>query len=163
MQFLFLKFRKVGWDCVHLVRRPLIVLLYQPRMVDEYGAFGGMKIGRGNRSTRRNPAPVPFSLPHIPHDPTWDRTRAPAVGNRRLTAWGMARPLIGSYFHFYVSPCTWMFCSGEWNLWNYAVSCYHRNECRTVIIFMDVCYVEGHKWAVIFSNNEWLPMEPGSL
>jgi hypothetical protein len=29
-------------------------------MIDEgdYGAIGGMKIGRGNRSTRRKPAPV---------------------------------------------------------------------------------------------------------
>jgi hypothetical protein len=28
---------------------------------DEYGAVGGMRIGRGNRSTRRKPAPVPIS------------------------------------------------------------------------------------------------------
>jgi hypothetical protein len=27
------------------------------------GAFGGMKIGRGNRSTRRKPAPAPFCSP----------------------------------------------------------------------------------------------------
>jgi hypothetical protein len=25
-----------------------INLLYQPRMIDEYGTFGGMRIGRGN-------------------------------------------------------------------------------------------------------------------
>jgi hypothetical protein len=38
-------------------------LLYQPRMIDDdYGAVGGMRIGSGNRSTRRKPAPVP-SLP----------------------------------------------------------------------------------------------------
>jgi hypothetical protein len=31
-----------------------VVLLYQPRMIDDdYGAVGGMGIGRGNRSTRR--------------------------------------------------------------------------------------------------------------
>jgi hypothetical protein len=37
-----------------LVRRPLFDLLYQPRMIDddECGAVGGMRIGRGNRSTR---------------------------------------------------------------------------------------------------------------
>jgi hypothetical protein len=41
--FLFL----VGWDWVHLVRRPLIGLLYQLRMTDdECGTVGGMRIGR---------------------------------------------------------------------------------------------------------------------
>jgi hypothetical protein len=44
-------------------------LLYQPRMIDDaYGAVGGMMIGRGNRSTRRKPAPVPLCPPQIPHD-----------------------------------------------------------------------------------------------
>jgi hypothetical protein len=48
------------------------------------GDIGGM-IGRGNRSTRRKPAPVPLCPPQTPHDvPT--RTRAVAVGNQRLTA-----------------------------------------------------------------------------
>jgi hypothetical protein len=41
------------------------------------GAVGGMKIGRGNRSTRRKPAP-----PQIPHDQTRARTRAAAVGSQ---------------------------------------------------------------------------------
>jgi hypothetical protein len=45
-------------------------LLYQPQMIndDDYGAIGGMRIGRGNRSTRRKPAPVPLCPPQIPHD-----------------------------------------------------------------------------------------------
>jgi hypothetical protein len=44
-------------------------LLYQPRMIDDdYGAVGGMRIGRGNRSSRRKPAPVPVCSPQIPHD-----------------------------------------------------------------------------------------------
>jgi hypothetical protein len=68
-------------------------LLDQPRMIDDdYGAVGGMRIGRGNRSTRRKPAPVPLCPPQIPHDLTWDRTRAATVGSRQLTAWAMARP-----------------------------------------------------------------------
>jgi hypothetical protein len=46
------------------------------------GEFGGMKISRGNRSTRRKPAPAPLCPPQIPHD----RTRAAAVGSQRLTA-----------------------------------------------------------------------------
>jgi hypothetical protein len=62
-------------------------LLYQPRMIDyDYGAVGGMRIGRANRSTRRKPAPVPPCPPQTPHDLTWDRTRTSAVGSQRLTA-----------------------------------------------------------------------------
>jgi hypothetical protein len=37
---------------------------------DEYGAVGGMRIGRGNRSTRRKPNPVPLCPPEISHDLT---------------------------------------------------------------------------------------------
>jgi hypothetical protein len=50
---------------------PLLTsLLYQPRMIGDgdCGEIGGMKIGRGNRSTRRTPAPVPLYPPQIPHD-----------------------------------------------------------------------------------------------
>jgi hypothetical protein len=42
----------------------------------ENGEFGGMKIGRGNRSTRRKPTPAPICLPQIPLDQTLARTRA---------------------------------------------------------------------------------------
>jgi hypothetical protein len=40
-------------------------LLYQPQMIDEgvCGAIGGMKIGRGNQSTRRKPSPAPLGPP----------------------------------------------------------------------------------------------------
>jgi hypothetical protein len=57
-------------------------LLYKPQMRDEgdYGAIGGgLKIDRGNRSTRRKPAPAPLCPPQIPHDQTRARTRAAAV------------------------------------------------------------------------------------
>jgi hypothetical protein len=54
-----------------------IGLLYQPRMIDdECGAVGGMRIGRGNRSTRRKPAILPLCPPQIPHDLTWARKQA---------------------------------------------------------------------------------------
>jgi hypothetical protein len=53
---------------------------------DDCGAIGGMKIGRGNRSTRRKPAPSTFCPPQIPLDQTRARTRAAAVGCQRLTA-----------------------------------------------------------------------------
>jgi hypothetical protein len=44
--------------------------------------FGGMKIGRVNRSMRRKPAPAPLSPPQIPLDQTRDRTRAAGVGSQ---------------------------------------------------------------------------------
>jgi hypothetical protein len=34
------------------------------------GEVGGMKIGRGNRNTRRKPAPAPLCPPQIPLDQT---------------------------------------------------------------------------------------------
>jgi hypothetical protein len=45
-------------------------LLYKPQMIAEgdCGAIGGMKIGRGNRSTRRKPTPAPLCPPQ---NPTW--------------------------------------------------------------------------------------------
>jgi hypothetical protein len=48
-------------------------------------------IGRGSRSTRRKPAPVPLCPPQIPHAAR-TRTRAVAVGSQRLTAWATAGP-----------------------------------------------------------------------
>jgi hypothetical protein len=48
------------------------------------GEIGGM-IGRGNRSTRRKPAPVPLCPPQTPHA-ALRRTRAAAMGSQRLTA-----------------------------------------------------------------------------
>jgi hypothetical protein len=59
-----------------LVRRPLTGLLYQHRMMDdECGPIGGMRIGRGSRSTRRKPAPVPLCPPQSPHDLCWNPGR----------------------------------------------------------------------------------------
>jgi hypothetical protein len=48
------------------------------------GEIGGM-IGKGNRSTRRKPAPVPLCPPQTPHA-VRTRTRAAAMGSQRLTA-----------------------------------------------------------------------------
>jgi hypothetical protein len=45
------------------------------------GEFGGMKIGRGNRSPQRKPAPPPLCPLQIPPDQTRARTRAAAVGS----------------------------------------------------------------------------------
>jgi hypothetical protein len=40
----------------------------------EVGEFGGIMIGRRNRSTRRKPAPVRLCPPEIPHDLTGRET-----------------------------------------------------------------------------------------
>jgi hypothetical protein len=71
-------------------------LLYKPQIIDEgdCGASGGMKIGRGNRSTRRKPAPAPLCPPQIPHDQIQAQTRAAAVGSQQLIAWAMVRPFL---------------------------------------------------------------------
>jgi hypothetical protein len=55
-------------------------LVYKLQMIDEddCGAIDGMKIGRGNRSTRRKPAPAPLCPPQIPYD----QTLAPTPGRR---------------------------------------------------------------------------------
>jgi hypothetical protein len=81
-----------GWspNWVPSARRPLTGLLYLPRVM-ENGEFGGMNC-RGNRSTRRKPAPAPLCPPQISLDQTRDWTRAAAVGRQRLTASAMARP-----------------------------------------------------------------------
>jgi hypothetical protein len=44
-------------------------LLYQAQMIGDgdCGEIGAVKIGRGNRSTWRKPAPAPLCPPQIPH------------------------------------------------------------------------------------------------
>jgi hypothetical protein len=79
-------------------------LLYKPQLIDEgdCGAVGEKKNGRGNRNTRRKPAPAPLCPPQIPHDQIRARTRVAAVGSQRLTAWAMARPL--THQHLLLAP-----------------------------------------------------------
>jgi hypothetical protein len=85
-----------GVRLIALFTAAITSLLYQPRMIDDggCGAIGGMNIGRGNRSTRGKLAPTPLCPLQFPHDLTRAWTRAAAVGNRQLTAWAVARPLV---------------------------------------------------------------------
>jgi hypothetical protein len=55
---------------------------------DDYddGEYGGLKIDRRNRSTRRKSALASLYPPQIPLDQTWARTWAAVVGSQRLTA-----------------------------------------------------------------------------
>jgi hypothetical protein len=64
-----------------------------------------MRIGRGNRSIRRRPAPMPHCPPQIPHDLTWDWTRAAAVGTNRLSYDTISSgDLVFSPTYLYISP-----------------------------------------------------------
>jgi hypothetical protein len=63
-------------------------ILYQSQMIDDgdCGAIGGMKIGRGNRSTWRKPVRAPLGQPYIPHDHTGPRSRAAVLESQSLAA-----------------------------------------------------------------------------
>jgi hypothetical protein len=68
---------------VHSALRPPMAYWPAPGDYDD-GEIGGM-IGRRNQGTRRKPDSVPFCPPQIPHAAR-TRTRAAAVGSKRLTA-----------------------------------------------------------------------------
>jgi hypothetical protein len=53
---------------------------------DECGEVGGIRFGRGNRSTRRKPVSVPLCPLQISHELTRARTQTGAVASQRLTA-----------------------------------------------------------------------------
>jgi hypothetical protein len=71
---------QLGPLCTAATHRPIVPA---PDDCDD-GEIGGM-IGRGKRSTRRKPAPVPLCPPQSPHA-AQTRLRAAAVGSQRLTA-----------------------------------------------------------------------------
>jgi hypothetical protein len=50
------------------------------KMINECGAAGGMRTGRGNWGTRRKPVPEPLCPPQIPQDLSWNQTWATTVG-----------------------------------------------------------------------------------
>jgi hypothetical protein len=92
-------------------------LLYKPQRIDEgdCGAIDGMKTGRGNRSTRRKPAPAPLCPPQIPHDQT--RAIAQAFSRRLPTAavrvhvgFGVDKVALGQVFvEYFGFPCQFSF------------------------------------------------------
>jgi hypothetical protein len=99
-------------------------LLYQPWIADnddECGAVGGMRIDRGNRSSRRKPASVPL----CPSQTSRARTRTTGVGSRRLTAWTMARSNLRPCFIVYILLCVTMwFRQPTKQIWNKPITLY---------------------------------------
>jgi hypothetical protein len=73
----------IGWKFEHLFE------IVQRRR--QYRAVGAMRIGRGNRSTRRKPAPFPLCPPEIPHDLIRVWTSDVAVEDRIITTWATAQ------------------------------------------------------------------------
>jgi hypothetical protein len=69
------------------------------------GAICGMKIDRGNRSTRRKPDPTPLCPPHIPYDKNRARKGAAEEGSRRLTAWTMVPCRLNGMSHRNILLC----------------------------------------------------------
>jgi hypothetical protein len=69
------------------------------------GEFGGMTIGRENRSTRRKLAPVPLRLPQIPLDQTQARTRGRRGGKPETNrlSYGAALQHINSWIYTEIS------------------------------------------------------------
>jgi hypothetical protein len=70
-----------GWspNWVHSARRPLIGLMYMPRVIVRMENLLKLRLAGGNGSTRRKPAPAPLCPPQILLDQTRARTRAAAV------------------------------------------------------------------------------------
>jgi hypothetical protein len=66
-----------------------------------------MRIGKGNRSTRKKSAPVPLSAPQIPQDLTRVRTWPTVFGSRLLTAWAMAQPVV-TIPNMHLQHTTWL-------------------------------------------------------
>jgi hypothetical protein len=77
----------VKWDWGCLVCWSLFGLLSQPQIIDEFVAFGGMRICKGNWSTWRKPAQAPLYSPHIPYVLTWYQIWVTTVRSQWLTAY----------------------------------------------------------------------------
>jgi hypothetical protein len=112
--------RQSIWYCGHYW--PIV---QAPDDDGDCGVNGGMKIGRGNRSTRRKPAPMPLCPPQIPHDLTRARTRAAAVRSQWLTAGllftnqlteTVRRPEVQHEIHFYFHVFTVCLSKTDFNV-----------------------------------------------
>jgi hypothetical protein len=75
-----------GWSpkWVHSARWSLLAYCNSTWWLCEVGEFGGMKIGRGKRSTRKKPASAILCPPQILLDQTQAWTEAAAMGSQRL-------------------------------------------------------------------------------
>jgi hypothetical protein len=83
---------------------------------------------QGNRSTRRKPTPVLLHWRQNPHNPTWDRTQAAAVGNRRLRKRQITRQDGGNKISSLQPAWANLRCYWRWRFFcrRVAMKCAHR-------------------------------------
>jgi hypothetical protein len=121
--------------------------------------FGGMKIGRGNRSTRRKPATVPLCPPQIPLDQTpgsnpGRRGGKPATNYKWICSRNNSISLI-------FSKCFWLHCHSQIvdsnGIWNHFIFL-HSYENEMLFCWLNLLRDEGHlsniqKFNFIFQEN----------
>jgi hypothetical protein len=135
-----------------------------------FGAIGGMKIGRGNRSTRRKRAPAPLCPPQIRHD----QTRARSLGRRggkpatNRLSYGAASLFkynfseIGICLRLQVeptqlgsidraSPCLWVWRRMSKNVSSSQTFRSHCKECLDNFLYFIMHRVERHKSSMLLS------------
>jgi hypothetical protein len=122
---------------VHLVRRTLIGLLYQPQMMCVKQSVE-WELGGETEVLGENLPQWHFVHHKTPHDLAWARTWASAVGSQRLTAWAMARPSAYVTLIFFLSPAN--------------VSC-SRPDARGVCSWDDVPLIMYSKVENVFIKN----------
>jgi hypothetical protein len=147
----------MGWDWVHLIRRPLINLSYQPRKGGEYWTLGEMIIGRGNRSTRSKPAPVPLCPSQILHYLIWDRTRAVAVWSRQLATPALSHSNLRLV---YFQVCSWICISNSLIYWQFPLRS-QRMLCEIRQQLLDYRVVNlavspYEIWPLVIRSAKWL-------
>jgi hypothetical protein len=87
-----------------------------------FGAIGGMKIGRGNRSTLRKPAPAPLCPPQNPTwpDPGSNPDRRGGKSATNCLSYGVALPVLGlsvviNHPWFFTPPLLWIINNSMYN------------------------------------------------
>jgi hypothetical protein len=80
-----------GFLCNPMMKMTMMIIIFYP--FPSNGARVKWNWQGKTEVLGEKPVPVPLCPPQIPHGLTRDRTRASAVGGRRLTAWAMARSL----------------------------------------------------------------------
>jgi hypothetical protein len=104
------------------------------------------EFGRGNRSTRRKPAPAPLCPPQ---NPTWRpglEPRTAAVGSQRLTAWAMARPIVQFLEKLYIFSCTYSIS----RVWSFIVTTDNNSPSEIAALGQNLTY-RHQQWSYHWS------------